>query len=256
MTEARISRDGFLGNRLMVDQPKGGGHRSGLDAVLLAASLPEGTSGHVVDLGAGVGVAGLCAVLRLADVTATLVEIDADLAALAASNAALNAETAGRVEVIVADVLARAAERRAAGLVDDLADHLIMNPPFHPADRVRTSPDAGRALAHVLDPDDIGGWIRAAAAVLKPSGTLSVIFRADELPRLLAAIGSRFGSLTLLPIHARAGEAAHRLILKGRPQGKAPLRLLPGLVLHEADGSYRAEADAVLRGAALPVSWW
>jgi tRNA1(Val) A37 N6-methylase TrmN6 len=105
-------------------------------------------------------------------------------------------------------------------------------------------------------PDAIDGWVRAAAALLKPSGTLTVIFRADELPRLLAAIGSRFGSLTLLPIHAHAGEPAHRLILRGRPQGRAPLRILPGLVLHEADGRFRAEVDAVLRGGALPVVWW
>ena len=77
-----------------------------------------------------------------------------------------------------------------------------------------------------------------------------------ELPRLLAAVGSRFGSLALLPIHAHAGEVAHRLILRGRPQGRAPLRLLPGLVLHEPGGAWRVDVDAVLRGAGLGVDWW
>ncbi|WP_026783680.1 tRNA1(Val) (adenine(37)-N6)-methyltransferase [Pleomorphomonas koreensis] len=250
------SRDGFLGNRLLIDQPAAGAHRAGLDAVLLAAALPDGTAGHVVDLGAGVGVAGLAAAHRLPDIAVTLVEIDPALARLAAGNAALNAATAGRVEVVVADVLAPAAVRRAAGLADDMADHLVMNPPFHPEDRGRRSPAPGRARAHAVAPDAIDGWVRAAAALLKPSGTLTVIFRADELPRLLAAIGSRFGSLGLLPIHAHAGEPAHRLILRGRPQGRAPLRILPSLVLHEADGRFRAEVDAVLRGSALPVVWW
>jgi tRNA1(Val) A37 N6-methylase TrmN6 len=251
-----VSRDGFLGNRLLIAQPKSGAHRAGLDAVLLAASLGDGTVGHVVDLGAGVGVAGLSAAIRLPLITVDLVEIDPEIAELAEANIAANAEVAARATVIVADVLAPAAERRAAGLTDDLADHVILNPPFHVADRSRLSPSPKRAQAHAVEPDAIGGWIRTAAAVLKPSGTLTVIFRADELPRLLAAIGSRFGSLTVLPIHARTGEPAHRLILRGRPQGRAPLRLLPGLVLHDADGAFRTDVDAVLRGAALPVSWW
>lgn len=251
-----VSRDGFLGNQLFVDQPRAGSHRAGLDAVLLAAALPEGTTGHVVDLGAGVGVAGLAAAHRLSDTTVTLVEIDPELARLAEGNAALNATVDGRIRVVVADVLAPAAERRAAGLTDNMADHVIMNPPFHPDDRGRSSPSSGRARAHVLNVDAIDGWIRAAAAVLKPSGTLTVIFRADELPRLLSAIGSRFGSLALLPIHAHAGDPAHRLILRAKPQGRAPFRILPGVVLHEPDGSFRPDMDAVLRGAALPAIWW
>jgi len=251
-----VSRDGFLGNQLMIDQPRSGSHRAGLDAVLLAAALPDGTTGQVVDLGAGVGVAGLAAAQRLPEANVTLVEIDPDLARLAEGNAALNDATAGRVRVVVADVLAPAAARRAAGLVDDLADHVIMNPPYHLADRGRSSPAPGRALAHALSTDAIDGWVRAAAAVLKPAGTLTVIFRADELPRLLSAIGSRFGSLALLPIHAHTDEPAHRLILRGRPQGRAPFRILPGLVLHADDGGFRPDVEAVLRGAGLPIVWW
>lgn len=250
------SRDGFLGNQLLIDQPRSGSHRAGLDAVLLAASLSEGSTGHVVDLGAGVGVAGLAVAYRLSEVTVTLVEIDPDLAHLARSNATLNAAVADRAQVVTADVLAPAAERQAAGLTDNMADHVIMNPPFHPADRGRSSPSPARARAHVVTADAIDGWVRAAAAVLKPSGTLTIIFRADELPRLFSAIGSRFGSLALLPIHARAGEPAHRLILRGRPQGRAPLRILAGLVLHAPDGGFQPDVEAVLRGAALPVSWW
>jgi len=251
-----VSRDGFLDNQLMIDQPLSGSHRAGLDAILLAAALPEGTTGHVVDLGAGVGVAGLAVAHRLPETSVTLVEIDPELAHLAEGNTTLNATTTGRVDVVVADVLAPAAERRTAGLVDDMADHAIMNPPFHPADRGRSSPAPARARAHAVPTDAIDGWVRAAAAALKPSGTLTVIFRADELPRLLSAIGSRFGSLALLPIHAHAGEPAHRLILRGRPQGRAPFRILPGIVLHAADGGFRPDVEAVLRGAALPVSWW
>ncbi len=249
--------DGFLGNRLILHQPAGRAHRAGLDAILLAAALPEGTRGHVLDLGAGVGAAGLAAAARLPDVTVTLAEIDPEMVALAAANIAANAAVLGaRASVIAVDLLAPPAVRAAAGLAPSAADHVILNPPFHPADRVRRSPDAQRAGAHVIKPDDLTRWLKAAAGLVRPGGSVTVIYRADEMPRLLAAIGTRFGSLSVLPIHPRAGEPAIRVILRARPQGKAPLRLLPGFVLHEADGSWRAEADAVLRGAALPAVWW
>ncbi|WP_237154078.1 tRNA1(Val) (adenine(37)-N6)-methyltransferase [Oryzibacter oryziterrae] len=249
--------DGFLGGRLMIRQPARGPHRAGLDAVLLAACLDETTAGRVLDLGAGVGVAGLAIAARLEGVRVTLAEIDPDTAALARANLDLNAtELGGRASVLVADVLARAPDREAAGLLGNAHDHVIMNPPFHMADRGRSSPNDDRARAHALVPSDLEAWVRAAAALVHPRGTLTVIFRADELPRLLSAIGTRFGSLSLLPVHPRTDEAAHRLILRGRPQGRAPLRMLPPLVLHEADGSWTTEADAILKGDAVRRKWW
>jgi len=131
-----------------------------------------------------------------------------------------------------------------------------MNPPFHPRDRMRPSPAGAREGAHALAPDDLPLWLRTAARLLDPRGTVTVIFRADELPRLLDAIGTRFGSLAVLPVHPRADGAATRVIVRGRPQGRAPLRLLPPLVLHGPDGGWTARADAVLRGADLAVPWW
>jgi tRNA1(Val) A37 N6-methylase TrmN6 len=250
------TEDGFLDRRLTIAQPRAGAHRAGLDAVLLAAALPDGTDGAVIDLGAGVGVAGLSAAARLVGVRATLVEIEPAAAALARRNAAANVAAVGdRITVAEADVLS-AASRAAAGLAPNGWDHVICNPPFHPSDRTRASPDAKRAGAHSLDPADLEGWMRAAAALCKPGGTVTIVFRADELPRLLAAAGSRFGSLAVLPVHPKADAPASRVILRARPQGRAPLRLLPGFVLHAPDGGWLPAADAVLRGAALPVVWW
>lgn len=254
MTE-EASVDGFLGGRLAVAQPARGGHRAGLDALLLAGALGPDAAGEVVDLGAGVGVAALAVLDRCPSVRATLVEIDPATADLARRNLADNGFS-DRGRVVVADATAPEAARIAAGLPPDLADHLLTNPPFHPTDRTRPSPAQGRARAHALDPDRLDAWLRTAASLLKPSGTLSVIFRADELARLLAALGGRFGSLSVLPIHPRAGAPASRILVRARPQGRAPLRLQQGLVLHRDDGGWHPEADAVLRGAPLPVCWW
>lgn len=242
--------DGFLDGRLAVEQPRTGAHRAGLDAVLLAAAVPEAMTGRVVDLGAGVGVAGLCVAARCPGVSLDLVEIDPSAAALARSNAVRNAAVVGsRIAVTEADVTAWAT----AGLARNGAAAVIMNPPYHPADRTRPSPSTARSGAHRIEAEALDGWMRAAAGLLHPQGRLVVIFRADETPRLLALAGKRFGGLALLPIHPRAGGAASRVLLAGRPQSRAPFRLLPGLVLHEADGRYTSAADAILRGARLAV---
>lgn len=253
---ADVTADGFLDRRLVITQPRARAHRAGLDAVLLAAALPDDANGHVLDLGAGVGVAGLAVAARLPAVTVALVEIDPAAVALARGNVSANAAVVGdRVSVVEADVLSPG-ERAAAGLLPNGADHVLLNPPFHPSDRTRPSPSAARAGAHSLSPERLELWMRAAAALVKPGGTVSIVFRADELPRLLAAIGPRLGSLAVVPVHPRADAPATRILLRGRPQGRAPLRLMPGFILHEPDGAWRPEADAVLRGAALPVTWW
>ena len=81
--------DAVLGGRLTLRQPARG-HRFGHDAILLAASTPAASGEVAVDLGAGVGAAGLALARRVAGLTVRLVEIDPELAELAAGNAARN----------------------------------------------------------------------------------------------------------------------------------------------------------------------
>src|SRR5436190_12264469 len=105
MTDPRdFTEDAFLGGRLRLRQPKSG-HRAGPDAMRLAAAIPARSGDRVVDLGAGVGAAGLAVARRVAGIELVLVEIDAALAALARGNAASNAIAA---DVVVLDVTSAA----------------------------------------------------------------------------------------------------------------------------------------------------
>ena len=97
----------------------------------------------MVDLGAGVGAAGLALAARVADTTVTLVEIDPKLAALAGENAQLN-RMAARVRAVALDVAAPARAFAAAGLAADSVARVLMNPPFNDPERQRSSPDAAR----------------------------------------------------------------------------------------------------------------
>src|SRR3954469_16204291 len=84
-----LTEDAFLGGQLRLRQPKSG-HRAGHDAMLLAAATPAHSGDRVVDLGAGVGAAGLAVAKRVAGIELVLVEIDERLASLARGNAASN----------------------------------------------------------------------------------------------------------------------------------------------------------------------
>ena len=91
--------------------------------------------------------------------------------------------------------------------------------------------------------------MRAVAALTRPGGRLALIHRADHLGEALGACEGRFGALSVLPIHPRAGEAAHRIILRGIKGSRAPLRILPGLMLHEGAG-FTPLVEALHRGEA------
>jgi tRNA1(Val) A37 N6-methylase TrmN6 len=132
---------------------------------------------------------------------------------------------------------------------------VLMNPPFHDASRQRVSPDPGKRLAHAAPEGLLSAWIEAASRVLHSAGTLTLIWRAQGLGDVLTALGARFGGVSVLPIHGRAGQSAIRVLVSARKGSRAPLALLPGLALNNEDGVPTSEAEAVLRGAqALPMT--
>jgi tRNA1(Val) A37 N6-methylase TrmN6 len=249
MTDADVmSLDAILDGRLRLRQRRDG-HRVGLDTILLAAAAGPAVA-RLVDVGAGVGAVGLALLQRWPAATAALIEIDAGLAALAEENAALNG-LGERARIVVADALAPAS-RRAAGLADPASDLVVTNPPYLAADAARVSPDPRRARAHVAGGGSaaLAEWVIACLALLKPGGRFVMIQRADALPALLPAFARRLGDLALRPVHPRADAPAIRLLISGIKGSKAPLRLLPALTLHEADGSATPLAAAIQRGEA------
>jgi tRNA1(Val) A37 N6-methylase TrmN6 len=248
-TDTDTTEDAVLGGRLRLRQPRRG-HRVGHDAILLAAATAARAGDHLVDLGAGVGAAGLAVAARVPDARVTLVERDPALAALAAGNAARNG-FADRVRAVVLDVTAAAPHFTAAGLAAGSANRVLMNPPFNDPLRHRASPDRGRSDAHVAAPAALAQWVRAAARLLASGGVLTAMWRADGLPELLAALEGDFGGVAVLPVHPRPHAPAIRVIVHAVKGSRARLRLLPGLVMAEADGAPAAAAEAVLRDAGV-----
>ena len=248
-----FSIDAFHRGDFHLVQPVRRGHRSGTDAMMLAAAVPSGFSGRLVDLGAGAGAAGLAVASRCRGAIVTLVENATEMAAFARRSLELpqNGDLAGRCAVIEADVRLGDRERRAVGLADFSFDWAIMNPPFNRAVD-RSSPDALKRQAHVMDNADLfDGWLRTAGWLVRPGGGVAIIARPESLLAILSAMKTYFGSQQVKALHPRACKPATRVIVRATRGTRRDLELHAPLILH-ADGSnhFTTEADEISNGRA------
>jgi tRNA1Val (adenine37-N6)-methyltransferase len=225
----------FLGGKIIVKQSEDG-FRAGLDAVMLAAAVPD--AGSAFEPGAGAGTASLCLAARLSTIAITGIEIDPALAKLANENAAAN-NMSERVAFVAADIFALPLEWKRE------YDAVLMNPPFH--GEGQSSPDAARARA-LMDSGTLRDWLEAGLKRTVSGGSFTAILRADRLNQALAALPET--GATVFPLWPRAGAAARRVVIRVRKGARTPFCLLPGLILHQASGAYTPEADAILHGEA------
>lgn len=248
-TDVAASCDGFLDGRFHAFQPRKG-PRSAIDALFLAAAVPavEGKAEHILEAGAGSGVASLALAVRVGDARLTGVEIQPELCHLARSNAALNRMN-DRVTFVEADVTERLESLKAAGIAAQSFDHVAANPPFLNARNARPSPDTDIAKAHMIEDGELKSWIKFLVAVVRPKGSITLIHRADALPELLGYLEGRAGAVIVFPLFPRDGEPANRVIIQATKASRAPLTLKQGLIVHEEDGSYTRTANTVLRFA-------
>lgn len=238
---AELRRDGFLGGRLHLSQPAAG-YRAGADAVMLAAACPARPGETVLELGCGAGVALLCLGARVPGLALTGLEVQPDYAGLARDNARQNGIAA---QIVTGDLTRMPAELRGQGF-----DHVIANPPYFLSGPV--APDPGRGAArHEEAP--LSQWVETGLRRLRPGGWLTLIHRAERLGAILSLLGGNAGEITILPVSARTGRDAGRVIVLARKGAKAPLRLLFPFVMHEkpshlTDGEDLTQAaHAILR---------
>jgi tRNA1(Val) A37 N6-methylase TrmN6 len=242
---ADTSCDALLDRRLVLHQPRRG-YRVAVDAVMLAAAVAARPGERVLDLGTGVGAAALCLAWRLPGVAVVGLELQPELAVLAAQNITANG-LALRVSVVVGDL---GRPPLAAGCFD----RVMTNPPYLRAGAHTPATARSRAVANGEGAVGLAAWLDAAARLLRPRGWLTLIHRADRLDEAVALMHKRFGGLVVVPLWPRAGVAAKRVVIAGRLGASSPARLAPGLVLHDSAGHFTAEAAAILRhGGELEV---
>lgn len=242
-----IVENAFLDGRVRLLQPKRG-YRAATDPVLLAAASPLARGQSVLDLGCGAGAASFCLGRRVKGLEQHGLELQEAYAGLARRNADLN-----QIDLTVHQGDIRAMPE---SLKERAFDAVILNPPWHGASG-SGSPHHPRDVAHRLD-TALAVWIAAALTRTKPGGWIVLIQRAEWLAEILAGLAPRAGDIAILPLAARKGRPAKRVVVKARKGSNGQLRLVAPLVMHEGlehlsdSDDFTPEARAILRdGAAL-----
>jgi len=245
---SRLTRDGLLGGRITIAQPASG-YRAGTDSLLLAAAVPARRGERVLEAGLGTGAAALALLSRVPECRVVGIESEAGHAALARGNAAGNG-LADRLDVMCCDIMDATVEYLKSRGVPAGFGHAMANPPYYEKGRVRAPADASRRAAHLGEAGTLALWVARLGDAVRGAGTVTVIHRAGMLDELTAAFRRHVGGPVVLPIAARAGEDATRVIVQARKGTRSPARLMAPLVLHLEDGAYGPGAELVLRGGA------
>ena len=241
VNDPSLSEDALLGGKIRFFQPEEG-YRVAVDPIFLASAVPAEDGEQILDVGAGTGAALLCLATRMPGCRLVGIELQRDLLRIANTNIQANGFEQ-RAEMIAGDLATPPPRLMAASF-----DHVMTNPPFHPADTSTASPSRQRADAHIEGKLDLAGWMKNCLMMLRNGGCLTVIHRADRLGELLAAIDGSVGDAVIFPLWPKGdGRPAKRILIQGWKGAKGPLRLAQGLIVHEDDGSYSEVANSVLR---------
>ncbi len=226
--------DNFLGGKLKILQPQRG-YRAGSDAVFLAAFLPAGLKGKVLDVGCGVGTVSLCGAYRLPEAEFVGIDCQADIIKLAEQNAHLNG-LAQRTQFM-------ATSFEKSTLPPGTFHHVVTNPPYFDSSAV--SPQVERALARSQINMTLEGWMKFCIKMARPRGYISLIYPAAYLPQALQSMRD-LGEIIVFPLWPKQGQMASRCLIRGRKDVRSANTFRSGLILHQATGEYTAEAHAVL----------
>ncbi len=241
-TDPSVTQDRILDGAVLLNQPAKG-YRAGIDAALLAAACDAKAGERVLEIGCGVGGALLAAAHRRPDADFTGLELDPATLALAEANIAANG-MGGRVRVQAEDITGAFARSGLAPF-----DAAFANPPFFDDPAELRAPHPAKTAAWMAE-GGLSTWTDYLTAAVKPKGTITLIHRADRLADILARLEKRCGSFRIRPIQPFADTPAKRILVRCIMGGRAPLVLLPALVLHEAGTKYSKAAEAILRGQA------
>lgn len=229
--------DAAHGGRVVLEQPRDG-YRFGLDSLLLAAHASSSSPSTVLDVGAGVGVIGLCLADRVAGTHVTFVEREATLAACLERNVA---RAAAGHEVVRADVLAWPDTRR--------FEAVVMNPPYYRADEGRINPDPVRAAARHMLHGSVEELVRAAARRVAERGALHVVFPAPGVRAVWRpAVEAGLRHVEFRFVHPTAVRPASTVLVTAAPGRAETLRVAPPLVCYDAEGARSREAEQAWTG--------
>lgn len=191
------------------------------DTLLLACSLDVPPGSVVIELGCGSGGAMLASSALNADCRWIGIDVQIELLQIKASSAEFREK---RLDLagICCDV-----EAVPRALTGAITDAVIMNPPFGRNTSGRISPARTRRISRSGSDLLLYYFIRASAHLLISGGVLIMINRPALLPKMILGCQSAGIAPEILQPVGPAGKPAVHIILHGRKDSSAVLKILP-----------------------------
>lgn len=242
MNMLNFSHDYLLNGCVSLKQPIQG-YRVAIDPIFLSASVSAEPGEFILDVGSGVGAASLCLAYRIPHCRIVGIEQNKELVHLATDNVKDN-NFRDRVEILCGNLL-NPPPRLAAGSYSQV----ISNPPFFENSRGRHSPLQTKKESNHGADIDLDSWVKFCLLMLKPSGKITFIINSEMLDKLLSLFFGKVGNISLFPLWVTEGKKASKIIVRGVKGSQVGLSILPGLFLHNLDGSYSSVSEKILRFA-------
>jgi tRNA1(Val) A37 N6-methylase TrmN6 len=241
-----VTVDTLLGGRVTLLQPARG-FRASLDPVLLAGFLAP-PHGSFLDIGCGTGAVSFLLLAADPDARGVGVELQPELAALAAAGRDRNGWSE-RLEIVAGDVRAPLAAVAAARF-----DLVAANPPFREVARAQASPDEARARATHEVTLALAEWLDVAARAVRPGGRVAAVFPAERALELGEGMRARgLAPRRMRFVHPHAGEPAGRVLVEAERGGRRPLIVEAPLVVHERGAGFSEEMRRLLGEPLTPT---
>lgn len=210
--------------------------RFGTDAVLLADFAAPRRHDRVCDLGTGTGIIPLLLYARENTISADAVEIQPDMADMAARSMAMNGLNE-KIRVLPGDLCS----------IRTLLPHarydlVTCNPPYGKAGGTLLNPDASKRLARHEESCAIEDVACAAAWLLQNGGRLCCVFPAARMIELSDAMRKyRMAPKRIRMVHSRVEKAAHLCLMEGMLDARPGLIIEPPLVIYDENNAYTPE---------------
>lgn len=224
----KFTVEDLFGGRLRLSQPQTG-YRYTIDPVILSAHLSPAPNSRILDIGCGCGIMSIITGFRYPGCAVTGIEIQAELARIAAENAIEN-RMAKSVTIIHGDI-------RTIALSDigPAFDLIISNPPYKKAGTGRLNPDTQKAIARHELKLTIEQLFCRAEKLLATNGRIVVIFPSERVFDLYCAMAATSISPEWLRfVHPIERKDAKRVIVSGVKNIKSSCRVLPPLHLYDS----------------------
>lgn len=210
--------------------------RFGTDAVLLADFAAPRRHDRVCDLGTGTGIIPLLLYARENTISADAVEIQPDMADMAARSMAMNGLNE-KIRVLPGDL------RSIRTLLPHARYDLVTcNPPYGKAGGTLLNPDASKRLARHEESCAIEDVACAAAWLLQNGGRLCCVFPAARMIELSDTMRKyRMAPKRIRMVHSRVEKAAHLCLMEGMLDARPGLIIEPPLVIYDENNAYTPE---------------